>query len=395
MRPLDVSEEPGLAAPAAPKPLGEGGQKLGEKAGSAFDRVVLRSGQRDFTVKDVLDAAWFRGQLQPAWRQLLDSLTRQKRAEELEVEADEETLQTISEEFRYERQLLTAEETERWLAARDLTEDDFSDYFLRWFWREHYKEPVTPEDVDYPEASLELRELLRAELLLSGEFDRLAQALGWRLAALSEADPKTQDSRLKTQDLGSDRSQFLQRTGLEETTLLAALQQIGRDPVWLEECLRLEAAYDRVCARWLTDDQRGRALAARRLGLTRVQVETIVLPSLEAAQEAVLCLREGEVSLPELAEECKVTCERTEWFIEDGPPDLQQALLSASPGEILAPLGREGCFAVCRLAAKSSPDLTQPDVRERLDQRLLEAHFAELKAVRSVLGAPSREGAGM
>src|SRR5689334_5456994 len=118
MRPAHASEEPGLAAPAARDPLSEGGPQPGAKAGPGFQRVVLRFADAEFTVKDVLDTAWLRADLQPLWRQLLESLACQQRADELDQEAEDVALQAMSEEFRYERQLLTAEETEHWLAAR-------------------------------------------------------------------------------------------------------------------------------------------------------------------------------------------------------------------------------------------------------------------------------------
>ena len=402
MRPAHASEVPGLGGPVVPAArelLSEGGPQPGAKTGPVFERVVFRTDDAEFTVKDVLDTAWVRGDLQPLWRQLLESLACQQRADELAQEAEDVALQAMSEEFRYERQLLTPEETEHWLAARDLTEDDFGDYFLRRFWREHSKEPVAPEDLDLLEAPPELLNLLRAELLLSGEFDRLAQALSWRLVA-HDTTLDTPDSTLaprpSTPVTISERAHFLEQLGLNEATLPDALQHLGRDLAWFDQSLRLEAAYRIVCDRCRTDEKRAGALAARRLALTRVQVETIVLRSLEAAQEAILCAREDQLPLDELAQQCGVACQRSEWFLEDGPPDLQQTLLSASPGEILGPHALDGQFAVHRLAAKSPPDLNQPDVRTRIDRRLLETHFAELtgKRIRWVLPTGSASGRG-
>ena len=53
-------------------------------------------------------------------------------------------------------------------------------------------------------------------------------------------------------------------------------------------------------------------------------------------------------------------------------------LLSASPGEILAPLRDEEAFVVCRLINKTEPTLRDDEVIGRLDSRLLQTHFSEL-----------------
>src|SRR6266404_2779533 len=86
-----------------------------------LQRLVFACGGTDFTVKDVLDGAWIRGELQDSWEQFLLGTACEERAVALGVETDDDLLQSMSEEFRYQRELLTAEETERWLAARDLT----------------------------------------------------------------------------------------------------------------------------------------------------------------------------------------------------------------------------------------------------------------------------------
>src|SRR5438046_572180 len=98
-------------------------------------RVVMSRGQREFTVEDVLGIGWFLGKLQPVWFQLMQATSCEERAKELNLEADDDVLTAMSEEFRYERDLLTVEETESWLADRDLTEEDFHDYLIRRFWR--------------------------------------------------------------------------------------------------------------------------------------------------------------------------------------------------------------------------------------------------------------------
>src|SRR6266404_3739485 len=153
---------------------------------SARWRVVMSAKGDEFCVRDVLDAAWFRGELEAAWTRLLQEAACEALADERALEAEAETLQAMSEEFRYERDLLTAEETEQWLVARDLTEEEFSSWFQRRYWYERlqaaagnatypvgppggepFVAPTTkgspPGNQSYPAASPELWEMLRAD----------------------------------------------------------------------------------------------------------------------------------------------------------------------------------------------------------------------------------------
>src|SRR5690242_20067251 len=109
----------------------------------AYNRVVLYRGQSSITVEDILAISWFLGELTVPWRELLTALACDESASESEQEVDDETLTSMLEEFRYDRELLTVEETEGWLAARDLTEDDLSEYLVRRYWRENPPDSVT------------------------------------------------------------------------------------------------------------------------------------------------------------------------------------------------------------------------------------------------------------
>jgi hypothetical protein len=140
----------------------------------------------------------------------------------------------------------------------------------------------------------------------------------------------------------------------------------------------MESEYQRVCDALLTTDKRSRLLAAQRLALTQLELETFSPESSNAANEAVLCLRENQATMQELAAECGAACERLEVFLGDCSEALQRVLLSASPGEVLAPLAEGDSFVVCRLLSKTDPTIADERVKARLDRHLLEAHFSQL-----------------
>jgi len=165
---------------------------MAEQDRATWSRPVFVADGRPITVGDVVLAAHARGELQPAWTRLLVLLECEQQAEIAEEEGpDDERLQTMSDQFRYERDLITAEETERWLGDRGLTLDDFNAHLLRHYWADTFDEPPAPEPLDYRSAPDGHWDLLIAELLLSGELDRMALQLSWRFAAArAEHDPR-------------------------------------------------------------------------------------------------------------------------------------------------------------------------------------------------------------
>jgi hypothetical protein len=150
----------------------------------------------------------------------------------------------------------------------------------------------------------------------------------------------------------------------------------------------MEIRYGRLRETLLTAEARARALVAQRLPLTKITIEMLTLRSKDAAQEAVLCLREKLLSSEELAKECRASWEPQEFFLGDCEPDVQQEFLSATPGEVLSPKPFGEDFVVSRIVAKTEPNLADAQIRSRIDQRLLRSHFSELtsRSIRWVLG---------
>jgi len=66
---------------------------------SARGRVVMSSAGEEISVRDVMDAAWFRGELDGAWNRLLQEMACEGLANERELEADDELLQTSPRSF--------------------------------------------------------------------------------------------------------------------------------------------------------------------------------------------------------------------------------------------------------------------------------------------------------
>jgi hypothetical protein len=339
---------------------------------SPYDVIVCACGTHEYTAGDAVDAAVFRGELEEKWQAFLRHVAAEERADELELELDESAISAAAEEFRYRHDLITAEETERWLSNRGLKFEDFSDYFARQYCVGAVDEGLSPERIEYTSAAPELRDLFIAELILSGALEAMTIKLMWRLAARCAGKDPAPDA------IAAEERKFLHRIGIEPAQLADWLGEMGRDSQWLDEMLAIEAAYRTHCDTLLLPQARQRELMALRLRLTRFEIELIELESQDAAQEALFCVREDGMSLEEVATEGRYPYQRADFLLEDLPADAQQKYLSVSEGDLLEPMARGDGFEVCRVIRKVEPRLEDPTVKLRIDQRLLNQYFSDL-----------------
>ena len=332
------------------------------------DLIVCACGDQEYAARDAIDAALFRGELEVKWKEFLDEVEAEKRADELDLDLDESSISSAAEAFRYEYDLITTEETQRWLANRGLTLD----------------EEIVPDEIEYRFASDELRQLFLKELILSGELDRMTSDLMWRLAARCAGKESTPDAIL------AEKRKFLHRNGIESSQLATWLEQLDRDSQWLDEMLTIEAAYQNHRNTLLVPEARQRELMALRLPLTRFETEVVELESHDAVQEALFCVREDGMSMEEVAAEGRYQYRRVDFVLEDLPVDAQHRFLSVSAGAVLEPIARGDGFELCRIIKKIEPHTDDPSVKSRIDQRLLARHFSELtsKYTQRRLGTP-------
>ena len=347
------------------------------------DLIVCACGNRGYRAREAVEAAFFRGELDSSWREFLKRVEAEKRADEMEMDVDESAIDAAAESFRYQHDLITAEETEQWLAARGLSLDDFADFFARQYCSSTLGDEVTAKEVGYLAAPAELRQLFVAEAILSGDLDQMTTALMWRLAAGSES--RDSDSEA----LAAEEKLFFDRHQIDRAELPNWLARLGRDAEWFAEMLAIETAFRQRCDTLLAQQAYQHELVSLRLPLTRFEIEKIELESRDAAQEALFCVREDGMSMEEVATEGRYPYQRIEFLLEDIADDLQQKFLSVSVGDTLEPIERGDGFELCRVTKKVEPHPDDPAVRLRIEQRLLDRHFSELmgKHVERRLGA--------
>lgn len=340
-----------------------------DAAAARRERVIFSRGQENFSARDVMDWALVNGDLDALWNDFLRAAGRDGRANEQELEPDGGAVDEAAVAFRYQHDLITAEETERWLEDRGLTLGEFGEYFARKYWLQNYEGEIDVAGRSYSTAAEEEKDLFLIDLILSDELDRLAEQMSFRLAAQAE-------EKMSVADVSSAHERLMDREGIRD--LSEWLSQLGRDEKWLDELLAAEEAFERCSASVVDEKAIERELVSMRLNLTRFDLETIEVDSRDAAAEVMACVRSDAMEMNEIAEESRYPFHQAEVLLEDLPAEQQQSFLSVKAGALLEPIPREDGFEVWRVKSRTDPSLSDETVRERLQEQISRRHFSAL-----------------
>lgn len=331
------------------------------------DIVLFVADGRSWTVDDAIAASIFRSDLEGAIRETLELAGAEELAEDLEREPETDDLQAFSDRFRYDRDLISAGETEEWIRARGLTTDDFTGWMAARVCRNELPEASPAEDLE------DLHHRLHVHLWMSDRMDAIDAALQRRVASRLELTEKNE-----TVEITRARANFLVRHSLNEAGVDEWLDRAGRGREWLDEMLRLEAAHEAIRDRALTTEARQRQLHALGTALERIAIRTLDFDSEAAAREAVLCVREDGSTLADVAKESGFVSEETEVWLEGVEPGLAQRLFCAEEGEALDPVAVGDGLRVFQVIRKIEPSLSDPAVLQKVDEVIMDQTFAAL-----------------
>lgn len=281
----------------------------------------------------------------------------------------QDEIDAASQEFRYDRDLITARETEAWLEARGLGVRDWMAHIRRQVLRR--LPPAGPAEPKPALDAHDVEEALRIDLLCSGEGGPLAQRLaeraaGWhaaKAAGAPEPGPGTPPgpNRL-TDEILLDRLPGLSLTRARERIRLLA---------------EVDRGFDRFQVVALTDGALEKEVGRRRLEWIRIDCRALGFETEARAREAALCVREDGLSLDTVSADAHVAAHDSRFFLEEMEPDLRPVFMAAKPVDLVGPLLYEGSHTLFRILDKVMPSGSDPEVRRRAEASVLARAVAD------------------
>lgn len=271
-------------------------------------------------------------ELQAATR---EGLACESHFDTIEEDGAEEAIEDAAAEFRYERELITADEMEAWLDARGVTPEAWMGYIRRTVLRQRWADDLAGLLAEHPVDAAGLEEAMRVDLLCSGTHRILAQELALEAAAAAAlTSPSSASSP-------PDR--------------LAALRD--RAVLFREHAVAPETL--------------AREVASNQMEWIRVDCQAVAFGEEGQAREAALLLREDELDIAEVAGEADVPIEDVVLYLDDLDTEQHSRFLGATVGDVIGPVKGDEAYMVYQVMAKVMPTVNDPEIVRRAGEGIL------------------------
>lgn len=324
----------------------------------AVGRKVFTVDASEYRGEDVVLAGYLTGEMDQLERRLSAKLT----VLEQHGDPDEVAVDEVAEGWRYERDLLAADDLEDWLRGRSLGFDEWTAYLQREVWAASEGEAMMTSSRRI--ARSDVAQALFAEAVCSGTLDDLSYRLAaWAssLAAHPEAPPCPKSrvrSTLKAIP-SAVRMDGLLGLGPEET--MERAEHIA--------CLlvRFEALTEELTAPAALE----REVSAHALEWTQLDCEIVTFPDEGQAREAAFIVRQDGLSLGEAAALAHVEVEDAQYRIEDVDQGIRDRFVSARPGQLVGPVSLGDTYTLVSVLQRSEPSVDDPVIQARARDRVV------------------------
>lgn len=278
------------------------------------------------------------GRLEKEVRQGLACVAR---AEDTGEDVEQDELAAAAADFRYARDLVSQDEMEAWLASWSLSVEAWTEYLARVLLRRRWEGELPAVLADYPVEADDVDAVIEAEAVCAGYIADLAGRLAGRAAALHRVRSEGWSSPTTDPD---------------------------DDNAWLDA---VDHGFETFRARVVVPAALEDRLAIHRLDWIRVDGVAVSFPTLEAAREAAMCIRDDGMAVEEVARAAGVPAHDVRRYLEEIEPAERAPFVAATTGDVLGPLKVDDGFLVLQVRDKVLPSLDDPGVRRRAEEGVL------------------------
>lgn len=353
-----------------------------------LDSGAFRLDGQEVTVGEVLAASLVGGVLWP----LIEEAAARRRGAELArergLDASEDAVQAAFDAWRTERDLVSAEDLERWLELFGVELDDLvaflEERLLCDLLGEQGDEMGAPQE---PPPLEDLLPTIGDDALFGGEIARLVEGFGMRACAPEPA--QGEDARL-----AEARKWMLAEAGFaDEGAFVGAVEALGVAPRRAIWALDRELAYRMHQQDVLTQEALRQGVKDLRDELVRYEVISAVFRTEDVAREVACCVREDRDTFSRASARAGQSSRKDSWFQQDlDHSPFGSRIASAAPKDMFGPqLEPDGRALLAQLLSMQEPELSDPEVLGRVERRLVERSLRR-ELQRRVLFAPALMG---
>jgi hypothetical protein len=327
-----------------------------------FGKVVFVVGKAEYRWEDVLLAACLWGDWAALRADARQGLACMEQARTAGRVPSAEEVTAAANEFRYERDLLSAEEARAWLAGWELSAESWMGFVARSLVKKRCSRGQTDATSrnTVAAAEAEVDGILHAELVCSGRLPQLCRKLAGRAAVYGKAEEEGALEALAGHVDAAARAALESRradaggwpTGLEGSAQEENQAALGR----------LEAVFQHYCEEARSPKAIRGCVASHELDWIRLDCQSVTFPDEDTAREAALCLAEDGLTLAEVAAAARLRVHEARVRADEIDASLKGHLIGARKGQWLGPWPLGGGFRLVLVADKILPSEDDPEV---------------------------------
>lgn len=330
--------------------------------GTLLGQLAFSVGGEEYSWQDVTLA----GEIWGVWPRIRERLRQGiaclRALENREDVPDDREIQSAANEFRYSRDLVSAQEMEEWLARWSLTADAWMDY-VRWtLLRQKWSAEILQILKDFPPDPREVDRFIQAEAVCSGDLQRLAGELAGR-AAVHERETNPVDA-------AAVREIVRRFPGTRMDPGFGKIPEEERQ-TRLRRLAALELSFRTFRERVVTAERIAAIVRSRRIDWTRLTFDSVSFADEQIAREVSLCVREDGRKLAEVAAAAGGELRHESRFVEEIDPVLRDVLFVARKGDVVGPVEAGSEFALYQIQEKLLPSEADADVLDRAEEVVL------------------------
>jgi hypothetical protein len=349
-----------------------------------FGQQVFEVGDETYRWEDVVAFGILTGRLQGIEFRTRHGLACAAFAESQDEDPEiEEMVDQAAAEFRYARDLVTAEEAEDWLAARGLETDEWLGVIRREVLRKVYASRLDQLLRDYPPSQSDILDAIRVEWLCAEGSSSLTDGLAqWAAAAAAEeelhppvvaVEEEKEEFGLDDLDFGDDPESTTETatgtiggpSSVDLRPYLGRLKGLTEEAVAavVERLLRLRELHARYCVTAASPQAIRKEFDMHRLDWVRMDCRSIFFENEAASREGAFCVREDGMTFDQLAADANTPVFDVRFLLTEVAEEVRPTLLGAKAREVVGPLWFDDRWALLLVLDKILPADTDEQLR--------------------------------
>ncbi len=297
-------------------------------------KVIFSIGERQYRWEDIVLAAHVWNDWTDIEKNVRIGLACLKKDEE-ENALDQGEIEEAAAEFRYARDLISAEEMETWLNERDLTTQEWMEFIERGLLLERNSEQIDEIVTEFPSDDQEVGQLIPVEGLCSGRLGLVSKRLAG-LAAVSNS----------FQSIADESSSI--------------------------DIAQMEKYFEDFRGQVINPEAIDKNIHNHSMDWIRFDLHCISFPEEQMIREAILCVKEDGSSLQEIATQTHTEFWDRRVYLERLDPTWSSDFVGAQKGDLLGPFRSGDQFSLFFVAGKIIPSVNDEEIRRRAEEDLLQ-----------------------